>query len=286
MHFLLLPNPRKAEAMAFSSSLNEWLISRSQAVFTLDDYGFPGAVLSSPSSLPDDTVVIVMGGDGTLLYAVRQLGRLDLPFLLINFGHVGFLAQCFPENAFDMLSRLLAGERRVLSRALIRVTLRHPDGTCDSALALNEVMVNRGSCNRAISVSMKINGNTMPAFSADGILIATPTGSTAYNMVNGGPVISPDCDVLTVKPVASRLWGCNSLVLQGDQRLFLQVRMPYGISYQPDACPFLLADSTEKYPVSDQDIIEISRAEETFKTVLLDDGSFLTALYRRLSKPE
>lgn len=158
---------------------------------------------------------IVLGGDGTLLRAARTAP--ELPFLAVNFGTVGFLAAVEPPEAISALDELLAGRLGVEERGMLSVSV---DGG-EAALAVNEVVAGRCRSRHTAEIAVEVDGQLLWRWQADGVLVATPTGSTAYALSAGGPLVVPAADVLTVVPIATHSLLDRAVVLPGSASVYL-----------------------------------------------------------------
>lgn len=159
---------------------------------TLDDDALPGAI----------DLAIVLGGDGTMLSIARQLAPHDVPLIGVNLGRLGFLTDIPVARMEPTLAAMLDGQYTEERRTLLTVTLARADGTSASAPALNEVVVNRGGLGSMIECGVEIDGRFVYAMRADGVIVATPTGSTAYALSTGGPIIAPEVPAFALVPIA------------------------------------------------------------------------------------
>lgn len=282
VNYIIMPNVKKPEAMKFTPVVADYLRSKGQKVFVMPDItsllsGFDFEV-ATPEDIPDDSMVISLGGDGTLIRNVRRLGRYDMPVAGINFGHLGFLTACNPDGAFELLDRIVLRNYATVSRMLLNVRLCRNNGVVKSELALNEAAISRGTCSRALSIRLSVGGENLGTFTADGLLVSTPTGSTAYNFSAGGPVILPNVDAIAVTPLCSRLLLNHSFIASGSDTVSIETQMPA----EPDdgASPILVVDSCVRCSIKSSDVIKISKSEYSIKTVCpLDSGSVIS--YRK-----
>jgi NAD+ kinase len=202
----------------------EFLTSHGIQVFLTGD----GTALSSrvlglkTSQIGDVGCVVTLGGDGTLLRAARTAALSGTPIIGINLGNMGYLTDAGADNAFESLERLLAGEYTLEKRAMLAADIEMGAGT-GTAFALNDVYVSRSGASRALMLKVEINGVHMDTYQADGILVSTPTGSTAYNLSAGGPVIKPDLDVLAITPVCPHALHLRSAVVASADVITVQV---------------------------------------------------------------
>lgn len=146
-------------------------------------------------------LVISLGGDGTLLYAARAWGMTGIPLFGVNLGHLGFLAETEPDQFVEMLKSILAGDYHCEKRMALEVSVERRGRLVADTLALNEVVVNKGALSRIITLNLSVKDFGQWDFRADGVIIATPTGSTAYNLSAGGPVVYPTIPAIIVTPI-------------------------------------------------------------------------------------
>ncbi|MDO5025834.1 MAG: NAD kinase [Trueperella sp.] len=164
-------------------------------------------------------LVLVIGGDGTILRAAEIARQEATPILGINFGHVGFLAEEEPDSLHKVVDAVVAGNWTVDTRMTIDVQVTLPDGTMETGWALNEASVEKSPQSRMIEVDLGVDGRGLSSFKADNILVATPTGSTAYSFSAGGPIVWPDVEAFLITPVAAHALFARPLVVGPDSRL-------------------------------------------------------------------
>jgi NAD+ kinase len=149
-------------------------------------------------------LVLVLGGDGTLLSMADCIGRagLHVPILGVNFGSLGFLTEVTLPELYPALDAALAGHTHIEERLTLRSTIVRPSGTTSTEIAVNDVVVNKGARSRLIDLSIWVGEGLVSTVRADGLIVATPTGSTAYNLAAGGPIVQPNVDALVLTPIA------------------------------------------------------------------------------------
>lgn len=234
------------------------------------DMGFAVPV----DNIPDGTgLVISIGGDGTFLRAARWVGAREIPILGVNTGHLGFLSGCGIGEVEDMIDSICVGNITVEKRMLLSVNVKH--GIRDFwPYALNEVGVLKDETASMISVKTHINGHYLADYRADGLLIATPTGSTAYNMSAGGPLLEPTINCMVLSPIAPHTLTLRPLVVGGDSELSLSV--------EGRTSGFRLSIDDRSYHIPLGEKITIRRA--SFYTLLIrrKDTTFATVLRDKL----
>ena len=189
------------------SALLPSLKARCAQVLVIDDGDLPAWLNGDVVRLPEEQIaqradiVIAIGGDGTLLYAARLVARHGVPLLGINRGRLGFLTDVMPQDMVVAIDAALDGKLASEQRTLLRATVRTPDGKVTESLALNDVVVQKAATGRMLDFEVLVNGRYVNSHAGDGIVIATATGSTAYALSCGGPIVEPHLDVLVLAPI-------------------------------------------------------------------------------------
>jgi NAD+ kinase len=167
--------------------------------------------------------LLTFGGDGTLLRGARLLGARETPILGVNLGRVGFLTTATRETLDPALDALVAGRYSLERRQALRAAIRDPEGEVRSSqVAMNDVAVHKGGVARVIRVNVYIQGENVGPYSADGIIVATPTGSTAYSLSAGGPIVVPGVEAMVVTPIAPHTLAVRALVVPAMYRIVIE----------------------------------------------------------------
>jgi NAD+ kinase len=167
--------------------------------------------------------LLTFGGDGTLLRGARLLGARETPILGVNLGRVGFLTTATRESLGPALDALVAGRYEIEKRQALRAAIRDPEGeTRATQIAVNDVAVHKGGVARVIRVNVFIQGENVGPYSADGIIVATPTGSTAYSLSAGGPIVVPGVEAMVVTPIAAHTLAVRALVVPATYRIVIE----------------------------------------------------------------
>lgn len=241
------------------------------AEVTLDSSGLAREVAGAE-------VAVVFGGDGTMLRAARVLAPLAIPMLGVNLGRLGFLAGGAVDELDGFLEEIAAGRCTTEERTLLEARLRRTGGAQLDALALNDVVVARGREVRSIHIGVKIDDAPFTVYSADGLIVATATGSTAYGMSVGGPLILPSSRAIMIVPIAPHLSFPNAVVLDVDQTISLEVQ---------DEPARLSLDGQEEHDLHVGDVIEVRRAKPVARFVRTATmRPFLTLLRKKILKEE
>lgn len=216
-------------------------------------------------------LVVSIGGDGTFLRAAHLASSGDAPVLGVKVGRLGFLTEHEPSEAGDAVRRFLSGGSRVESRLAIEALARGGEGT-DAVWALNEVIVEKLTRHRLVRLALLVDDDYVTTFSADGVIVATPTGSTAYSFSAGGPILAPPVDALLVTPVAAHMVFDRSLVVDAGARVRLEV-----VGDEPG---LVSADGRSSRTLPVGAIIDIRRSERSARIVRREPETPFPALLR------
>ncbi len=219
-------------------------------------------------------LVVVLGGDGTLLSVTRgEVG--ETPILGVNLGTLGFLTEHPVEAMFPMLHRALEGTARVERRERLEVTVRTPGRDPVVRRALNDAVINKTALARMIVLSVHVDGEFVSRFRADGLIVATPTGSTAYNLSAGGPILVPTLEVMLITPICPHTLTNRPIGVPLDAAV--EVRLE---SLSEEV--YLTLDGQEGFPLSPSDLVEIRRCPQPVHLVVDDATSFFQVLHHKL----
>jgi len=180
-------------------------------------YGKTGSKKESVLSHSD--MVVVLGGDGTLLKTARRLSRKRVPVLGVHLGHLGFLTETVPEKMFTVLDRVFSGQCAVDKRTLLRTTLYRKGKKLSTYLSLNDAVINQGSFARLIQMRVEVNQRLIVRFKADGLIVSTPTGSTAHSLSAGGPIVHPHVPSLILSPICPSSLSMRPIALPDDRQI-------------------------------------------------------------------
>jgi NAD+ kinase len=219
-------------------------------------------------------LVVVLGGDGTLLSVTRgDLG--GTPVLGINMGSLGFLTEHPPESLFHMLAVAMEGEAAFQTRERLEVTVEMTGANHLTHRVLNDAVINKSALARMIVVSLHVNDEFVSRFKADGLIVATPTGSTAYNLSAGGPILYPTLDLIVVTPICPHTLTNRPIVLSLDSMVDIRLESPTEEVY-------LTLDGQEGFPLTPHDVVRIRRCAEPVRLITEPGRSFFQVLHRKL----
>jgi NAD+ kinase len=243
----IISRPRRADISKVVPPLLEWLIARGVKVFVDPETAASiGAVADERprEELPGlADLLIVLGGDGTLLAAARLENARNVPILPVNLGGLGFLTSVTLGELYAILDQVFAGENRISERVMLGVEVTRGGNAIDRQRALNDAVINKGAVARIIDFELTINGEFICCYKADGLIISTPTGSTAYSLSAGGPIVYPSVEALVVTPICPHTLTNRPLVVpdagrievgfNGDERVYLTVDGQVGRQLEP-----------------------------------------------------
>ncbi|MFT5465010.1 MAG: NAD+ kinase [Verrucomicrobiales bacterium] len=220
-------------------------------------------------------LVVLLGGDGTILHFVEAVGARVKPIAAINIGTLGFLTLATTERLDEVVSLIAERAYKLSQRSVIAVRVFEDGQLTKEWFALNEVSVSRGGVSRLVRVQAKVNGEFLTRFSGDGLIVATPTGSTAYSLSAGGPLIEPEAEVFVVTPVCPHSLASRPLVV--SQKSIIEIEAPE----QRDAV-FMTVDGQDVHRVGSATRLEIRRADFTVPLVTSAQHSFYGVLRKKL----
>jgi NAD+ kinase len=243
----IISKPRKENIAAVVPRLLEWLRARNLGVFYDKETAeciAPGGPEVPREELPSKTdIIILLGGDGTLLAAARMMGDSKVPILPVNLGGLGFLTSVTLEELYSVLEEVLAGNHRISERALLEAEVLRDGKVIERQRALNDAVLNKGTLARIIDLELLIDGGYVCSYKADGLIVSTPTGSTAYSLAAGGPIVYPVLDAFVITPICPHSLTNRPLVVPdtmrieidfhgGDESVFLTIDGQVGIELQ------------------------------------------------------
>jgi len=269
---LLVINTRKDDAQTVADSVLKVTRSHGIQMVTLDFSNH-----ARPEDLDGVDLAISLGGDGTLLSCARMLSHRDVPILAVNMGDIGFITEVSRAELEDALERYLHGGLGVSERLMLSVEVRRQDEPVRSFLGLNEAVVGIKGISRMLRLKIFMSDAYMGGYRADGVIVATPTGSTAYSMAAGGPILHPEMDAFILTPICPFTLSNRPTVVPATEILRVEVEEPQKV----DAV--LTMDGQESYPLQPRDCIYIRRAPHKARIVHTDRRSFYEVLRRKLN---
>ncbi len=278
MRIALLAKPESEAAAAAAVALHGWLRERGHDVVVDDGTALISGLSPTFSRTefegPVD-IAVVLGGDGTQLLAARIFSPSKVPVFGVNLGRLGFLTDVDPDQMFTVLEEVLAGDYSVQERMMLTGDVVRDGRSVYRSHAFNDIVVGKGDLAQVIHIETHVNDQFVSRYVADGLIVSTPTGSTAYGLAVGGPIIEPSTDVLLVAPISPHMLTNRPLVLSGSSVVECVVLDARG------TC-FLTIDGQEGFPVVPGDIVRVVRSEHRARLVRVASNDFFEILRRKM----
>lgn len=281
-HFYLITNEVKDPEGVYTERITAYLEDHGGRVTCIDNTACAAVdtVVSRDCDGEEMTCVLVLGGDGTLLRAARNMIDKDIPLLGINLGTLGYLAEVEIGAIEPALDKLLASdytrEERMMLEGQVKKQRRSEEN-----FALNDIVISRCGSLQILTFHIYVNGQFLNSFSADGMIVATPTGSTGYNMSAGGPVVEPAANLLLLTPICPHTLNTRSIVLAPEDEI--RIEIPRGKDGRLQAVEANF-DGSYKIGLKTGDSIVIRKAAKTTGILKLNTESFLAVLHKKMSE--
>ena len=275
----LVAKPDAPEAPTLLLRLVGWLTSRGLSVSLEKETAglVPSAAAAAvrKSDLPGQCdLIIVLGGDGTLLSMARAVGDLGVPLLGINMGGLGFLTATTVEEAVAAVDAYLGGRMAIDERMMLAARVVRRGQSVGEYAALNDVVITKSAMSRIINLEVSVQGEYATAYRADGLIISTPTGSTAYCLSAGGPILFPTMDAVVIVPIASHTLTNRPIVLPGHQRI--------DVTLKTDQDVMLTIDGQIGVNLNEHDTVQVEQAASRIRLVRFPRTDFFSVLRTKL----
>ena len=283
-NFYIITNHKKDPELVFTNELTEFLTRSGKRCIKVNT-GTDVEMKRLKAKLdPEKDCLLVIGGDGTVLRAAHLVLGSEVPILGINLGTLGYLAEVEKSNWREKMSLLLRGEYEIEPRMMLEGRLIDNDGVTvrdDVVLhALNEVVIARSGAIRVVNFNVYVDGQLLNNLNADGIIVSTATGSTAYNMSAGGPIVEPKARLILLTPICAHTLNTRSVVLSKDDTVVIEIACS---ERNEDMLASAAFDGGSNFELEYGDRIEIRRSAKVTNLVKLTKRSFLSTLHKKLS---
>jgi NAD+ kinase len=283
-HFYIITNSMKDPAMETAGFVQKYLTERGKTCIVQElpaDRREKDRRYTDAARIPEDTqCILVVGGDGTLLQACRDLGEKQVPLIGINMGTLGYLAEIERQNVKFALDRLIEDSYIQERRMMLEGVVSRDSRKLMTDTALNDIVIGRDGKPRVIDFNIYVNGEFLNSYSADGIIISTPTGSTGYSLSAGGPIVSPEASLILLTPIAPHTLNTRSIVLPDDVEIMVEVKERHGdraegamVTFDGDTCVGL----------NYKDQVIIRKATRYAQLLKINNISFLEVLRKKMS---
>ena len=275
----IISRPRRSNLSAVMPPLLRWFEAR--GIHVTYDQETAASLSESPEGRNREQVaaasqlLLVLGGDGTLLAAARVAAAKGIPILPINMGSLGFLTSFRLEELYPALEDILAGRVTISERVMLHVELHRAGKVLDKQSVLNEVVINKGALARMIELELIIDSDFVCRYRADGLIVASPTGSTAYSLSAGGPIVHPAVESFIITPICPHTLSDRPVIVRDSSAI--DVKLSVGTE-----SVFLTLDGQKGIPLQATDRVRISRAQELLKLIQTPNKSYFEILRSKL----
>lgn len=275
----IIVNSSKDRDLKVTSSITKWLEEKSCEVIVskiiADEIKRPELGYSQTEMYKQCDFVIVLGGDGTLLGAARQILWLQTPILGINMGHLGFITEVEKNDIYICLEKILNKQYKLEDRMMLEAVVIKEEKKVETFYCLNDAGITRGTLTRMVKLKTFVNDSYIDTYYGDGLLISTPTGSTAYSLSAGGPIISPDVKVILLTPICPHSLSSRSLVVSDEDTIKIEILDNYQDVH-------LTADGQQGYKLRNGDRVIIKKAPFFAKLIKVSNRNFYDVLRTKL----
>jgi len=226
---------------------------------------------------PDLDIIIVLGGDGTLLHIAEQAARYSIPVLGINLGNLGFLTELTENETVDALKYILDNKITIENRLMLKARITRDNEPGDYRYAFNDIVINKNVVDRILNLSTTADEHYITTYKADGLIFSTPTGSTAYNLSAGGPLVYPGLATILVTPICPFMLGSRPIILPSDK--VIRTRLETGTGNENAQ---IIVDGQPTWIMNDNDMLEIEKAEHTLQLIVSTTRDYFTILRNKL----
>ncbi|MCD6139106.1 MAG: NAD(+)/NADH kinase [Deltaproteobacteria bacterium] len=268
------------EAIEKANNLEGWLQKRGVRVFIRENIPAPitsrdSLVGNLPKAPPDLSCIVVLGGDGTFISAVRWVQDTGIPMLGVNLGAFGFLTDATVQNVFPIMEKVIKDDFETEERILLLARVLRDGKEVACQTAINDVVVNKEALARLAHIHTYINDDYLTTFGADGLIVATPTGSTAYSLSAGGPIVYPSLQTIILTPICPFTLTNRPLILPDTATIKIKID-------KRDSNIFLTLDGQVGLHVTHQDIITVEKAAHTIRMIKVPGQSYYDVLKEKL----
>lgn len=279
--FLVIPNLKKARCLDAVKEVTQFLHEKNCTVYCLKEKSEEltplGIKVVSDEDFGIIDMALVFGGDGTFLESARRLNYNKIPLIGINLGHLGYLSEVEPSELKVSLQKLIDGKFNIENRIALEVTT--DDG--NKYLGFNEMVIHRSSLGHILAIGVDINNQRIESIRADGILVSTPTGSTAYNLSAGGPIILPSAQSLVITPICAHSLAVRSIVIGNKDTVTLSVG-----TFRENGVPMLTIDGQNICEIKERAKLFVRVSEVMIPLVKTNKNSFYLTLQKKLNNTD
>lgn len=276
----LICHPNKAYLPELLQNIIAWCGKNHIKAFLLPDtadrFGYTQLALEAEALVKTVDMGIVLGGDGTILSATRWLAPNNIPVAGINLGHLGFLSLDEPDNAIQTLEKLKAKQYEVEARMMLEAQVYRRGTLVYQGIVLNDVVIQKESKSRVIDVDISISGTTVNSYRGDGVIFSTPTGSTAYSLSAGGPIVSPNMELIILCPLNCHTLSARPLIACEKETLT-------AILKSDNTRVDIVLDGQESFSLEDQDCIKVKKNHFPAQIISFNPRNYFQLLRKKMN---
>lgn len=275
----LIINKDKDVDFTITNKILDWILEKSVLVYVNDklDYNHQRLIYVDKLQMFENVdFVITLGGDGTILGVAREIVEYEIPILGVNLGHLGFITEVEIKELFYALEKVLNGDYNIEKRIMLHATVITKGKEVKSFYALNDICITRGYLSRMVKLNTYINNDFVDIYNSDGLLVSTPTGSTAYSLSAGGPIVNPTLNVMLITPICPHSLKSRTLVVSENDKIEIHVDGDSG-----DVI-YITADGQEGYKLLSGDVVKVKKLEKSLSLIKVLDRSFYDILRNKL----
>lgn len=271
----VVPNSTKDKNFEYTKKLCRFLSGKAEIVMQKGTGSFENVTYTDGNVYEGADAVIILGGDGTMLQAAEPCGKNGIPVMGVNLGKVGFMTEVKVEDTENACKKLLADDYTVETRMMMEVSIEHGDGTRETYLALNDAVINKPEA-RMADMELYADGEKVSEYTADGLIIATPTGSTGYSLSAGGPVADPTMELFIATPICAHMLSARPMLMSAKKSITL--RLTSG------GCEstVITVDGEDKCKMSLSDTVTVKKSEYNLNIIKLGNQSFYQIMMEKL----
>ena len=283
-HFLIYTNRHKDRELRMTERIRAYLQEKGQCVTVklceLKEQ-YEGQEEATSDFPPEADCMIVLGGDGTMLQAVREIKKLSIPMIGVNLGTLGYMAEIEPAGLEESLDRLIRGDYEQECRMMLNGKVFFQNGKEDEGWALNDIVISRKGSLQVIHFNIYVNGQFLNHYSADGMIVTTPTGSTGYNLSAGGPLVEPRAKLIMLTPICPHTLNQRIVIWSPEDAIEIEIPKGREERMQTVEANF---DGRHVIPLCTGECIRIVKSEKTTEFIQLNQVSFLEVLHKKMSE--
>ncbi|MEG6565847.1 NAD(+)/NADH kinase [Thermoanaerobacterium saccharolyticum] len=277
----VIPNIHKDKNLRTTRSLVEWIIQHGYKPIlnevVAQKIGFFEYGKSGTEIFENSDFIVALGGDGTILNVARQCASFSTPILGVNLGHLGFLAEVDAENVVEAVEKIVNDEFFIDKRMMLEASIIKENMEAVNLIALNDIVVTRGSFSRMVKLKVFVNEQYVNTYLADGIIISSPTGSTAYSLSAGGPIVYPNLELFIITPICPHTLHSRSIIVSEKDKVKLVI-----VGENQDV--MATTDGQQGYKLNSGDTIYVKKSNRYTNLIRLKSMNFFELLRSKLSE--